>query len=161
MLTIFSGIQFASSVIHKHFWKTLILHHKQVTLIKQCSGNKEPKGSRSSASSKPMHPRCSSAQGWGGSLGNRSSLLALALLFTAPARHARRLRVAKCWKKGGLKLSRSPRKARSVFALVKALSKVKREKCHLILPNFILSIVDSQRLFTDNTVGYLCKNTLP
>lgn len=92
--TIFSGIQFASSVIHKHFWKTLILHQKQVTQIKQCSRNKEPKGSRSDASSKPTRPRCSSAQGWGGSLRNRSSLPAVAPAFTAPARHAQQLRAA-------------------------------------------------------------------
>lgn len=92
--TIISGVQFASSVIHKCFRKTPVLHHKQVTLTKQRSRNREPEGSRSSASSKPTHPRCSSAAGWGGSLGNRSSLLAIAPAFAAPARHAWRLRLA-------------------------------------------------------------------
>lgn len=62
----------------------------------------------------------------------------------------------KCWKKGGLKLSRSPRKARSVFALVKALSEVKTEKRHLILHSFILEDTDSQRPFMHNYPRIVC-----
>lgn len=117
----------ASSVNHKHFWKTLIPHHEHATQLKQHSRNKGAKGSRSRASSEPTY--------LGGSLGNTSSVLATTPAFPAPAQHAQWLGAHRQMEGWG---SQSPRRARAVFAPVQAPSKVKPEKGCLILHNFIL-----------------------